>query len=295
MRLYIKMTVKFIYRDVHEIDESQLPANWNETNIASFGRIHNFYSEGIKEEQKERPTSAATDEVLAQILRGNSYDSILDVGIADGDRLSQIIKKSGREVRGLGTELSDEMIELARRKGFDVKKHDMRHPLPFGPESIDCIAYLTGDFGYLMGQQRGADLRVSTLNSIYLTLRPSGTLFAEMVSDNTIDQGRDGRVLVYTRIPIVDGIVREDLAGKFYLKKFTFNELKKLVEASNFDPQKSEVRYQVWHTGQNSGIQAGQIVRTYPSFQGFDPKQIQPSGKDLQNLALYKMFLIARK
>ena len=291
-----KMQVKFHYPDVYELEEPNLPADWNETNIASFGRISHIYSLGIEEEQREKPTSAVTDRIFAQILRDNNYDSILDIGIGDGERLSKIIKKSGIMINGFGTELSDSMIKEAQKRGFEVKKHDLRNPLPFEHGSFDCVAYLTGDFGYLMDTKQGFNLRVAALNSAHSALKPNGTFFAEMISNDTPEQNKDGKVMVYRRLPEINGQIREDLAGTFYIKQFRFTELKKLVEASQFDIAKSRIAYMVRSPGTNMNIRTGEIVANYDAFQGFDLKQIHPNAVfDLSSRTDYRMFLIARK
>jgi len=64
----------------------------------------------------------------------------LDLGIGTG-LFTQILKEKGYRV--IGIDISDEMLKIARKKGFEVTKGDLNNPLPFEEESFDFVFSMT--------------------------------------------------------------------------------------------------------------------------------------------------------
>ncbi len=64
----------------------------------------------------------------------------LDLGIGTG-LFTQILKDKGFKV--IGIDISEEMLKIARKRGFEVIKGDLNDPLPFEKESFDFIFSMT--------------------------------------------------------------------------------------------------------------------------------------------------------
>lgn len=305
------MVVKFKYNEVEYIKEKNLPENWSEVNIAGFTKLAPFYSQGIEQEATFELYDTSIDDLVVSSLSDNKFSNILDVGVGDGVRLTRIRKKlfaKGRDTLNMfGTELSDSMIAIALEKGIDVKKHDMKNPLPFDKNSMDMIVYLSGDLGYVMDKNHsnGQSMRLNAINSAYNTLKPNGVLFMELLAhdnENQYDEtgmAKPGHVLKYSRTTFIDGEKRDDLEGTFYLKQFRFSEMRNLVEASKFNINSANVRY-ILRSEKNEGgdtSRIGKIIQTYHGFEGFDIIQIHPGADKLKNSprANYRMIVELRK
>ena len=107
--------------------------------------------------------------------------SVLDLGIGTA-RAAVLFRKAGLRVSGL--DLSQEMLDASRTKGFDdLTQHDLtKPPYPYGAESFDHVACL-GVLPFL------DDLTPVFAETARL-LKPSGT-FAFMTLDRAPDEAPD--------------------------------------------------------------------------------------------------------
>jgi ubiquinone/menaquinone biosynthesis C-methylase UbiE len=64
----------------------------------------------------------------------------VDLGIGTG-LFTKILKEKGYKV--IGIDISDEMLKIAKNRGFEVIKHDLNNPLPFNDESFDFVFSMT--------------------------------------------------------------------------------------------------------------------------------------------------------
>ncbi|MDI6861536.1 MAG: methyltransferase domain-containing protein [Caldisericia bacterium] len=64
----------------------------------------------------------------------------LDLGIGTG-LFTQILREKGYKV--IGIDISEEMLKIAKKRGFEVIKHDFNYPLPFEKESFDFVFSMT--------------------------------------------------------------------------------------------------------------------------------------------------------
>lgn len=64
----------------------------------------------------------------------------LDLGIGTG-LFTQILREKGFRV--IGVDISEEMLKIAKERGFEVIKHDLNNPLPFENESFDFVFSMT--------------------------------------------------------------------------------------------------------------------------------------------------------
>lgn len=64
----------------------------------------------------------------------------VDLGIGTG-LFTKILREKGYRV--IGIDISDEMLKIAKNRGFEVIKHDLNNPLPFEDESIDFVFSMT--------------------------------------------------------------------------------------------------------------------------------------------------------
>lgn len=64
----------------------------------------------------------------------------LDLGIGTG-LFTLLLKEKGFDV--VGVDISEKMMEVARKRGFKTIKHDFNYPLPFEDEEFDFIFSMT--------------------------------------------------------------------------------------------------------------------------------------------------------
>jgi ubiquinone/menaquinone biosynthesis C-methylase UbiE len=64
----------------------------------------------------------------------------VDLGIGTG-LFTKILREKGYRV--IGIDISDEMLKIAKNRGFEVIKHDLNNPLPFNDESFDFVFSMT--------------------------------------------------------------------------------------------------------------------------------------------------------
>jgi len=64
----------------------------------------------------------------------------VDLGIGTG-LFTKILREKGYKV--IGIDISDEMLKIAKNRGFEVIKHDLNEPLPFNDESFDFVFSMT--------------------------------------------------------------------------------------------------------------------------------------------------------
>jgi ubiquinone/menaquinone biosynthesis C-methylase UbiE len=64
----------------------------------------------------------------------------VDLGIGTG-LFTKILREKGYKV--IGIDISDEMLKIAKNRGFEVIKHDLNNPLPFNDESFDFVFSMT--------------------------------------------------------------------------------------------------------------------------------------------------------
>lgn len=99
----------------------------------------------------------------------------IDLGIGTG-LFTKILREKGYKV--IGIDISDEMLKIAKNRGFEVIKHDLNNPLPFNDESFDFVFSMTSiEFlknpQNLMGEvhrilKKDGEFLLITLNSLSL-------------------------------------------------------------------------------------------------------------------------------
>lgn len=233
------------------VREADLPADWLETTVACYSTEAGYYSlalYGELEPMKDRVNESAAERMAAIGCR-----AVLDAGVGDGARLERICSIAaslGAAVPKMyGIELSERMIGLAEERGVTVVKADMRDGIgDFGPD-LDCILFLSGDFGYLMDPAEGPDVRLRVLDSAHERLSGRGELILELLTrdPHVPDDGAD--VFHFSRVPWVsdpDQPSASRLRGPEtwqYAKTFTMGEIRSLVEESCFDLERASMRY----------------------------------------------------
>lgn len=233
------------------VRESDLPADWLETTVECYSTEAHYYSlalYGDLEPMKER-----INQYAAILMAGSSCRAVLDSGVGDGRRLEKICSiMSGlgaRRPKMYGIELSEEMEALAAQQGVTVSREDMRSGIPdLGPD-LDFILFLSGDFGYLMDPADGRDLRLRVLNSAYNRLSSRGQVILEFLTRDPCPAEDGADVFYFSRIPWLPDPKRPStsrLRGPEtwqYVKTFTMLEVESLIEASQFDLERSSIRY----------------------------------------------------
>lgn len=233
------------------VRESELPSDWLETTVECYSAEAGYYSLALYGEME--PMKAEVDAYAARRMAEAGCASVLDVGVGDGyrlDRICALVEGHGApRPQMYGIELSDRMIELAEGRGVNVVKHDMREGIPEFGMQLDCILFLSGDFGYLMDPVAGDELRLRVLDSAYDRLSVGGDVILEFVSRDPrpTDDGAD--VFFFSRIPWVHDPDRptgpriEGPETWQYVKTFTIDEVVRLIEASRFELDRSSIRY----------------------------------------------------
>ncbi len=104
-----------------------------------FDDIANYYDSwfetplGKKIYQSER-------KAIENLIENGENKLAVDLGIGTG-LFTEILREKGYKV--IGIDISEEMLKIARRRGFEVIKRDLNEPLPFQDESIDFVFSMT--------------------------------------------------------------------------------------------------------------------------------------------------------
>lgn len=160
-------------------------------------------------------------------------DSVLDVGCGTGVLLAEL----AREIPGVrlaGIDLSNEMLEVARRRlGTDVElKEASAEALPFGDATFDAVVS-TSVFHYIREPQRA-------LQEMRRVLKPGGRLVIVDWCDD------------YLTCRVCDAFLRIFDAGHF--RTYRSDELRELLVDAEFSDVKVE-RYKVsWLWGMMTAV-----------------------------------------
>jgi SAM-dependent methyltransferase len=232
------------------IREADLPDDWLATTVDCYSTEADYYE--LADYAHIQPLKTQVNEFAAYHLATTAARAVLDVGVGDGHRLeaicSLIAERCHRRPRMFGIELSDRMIELARKRGVQVVKQDMRDGIPDVGQELDGVLFLSGDLGYLMDPRTGSELRLRVLDSTYERLGAGGKVVLELISRDprVAEDGAD--VFHFSRIPRVSdaehaGDVIRGPETWQYIKTFTKPELVALIESSRFELARSSISY----------------------------------------------------
>ena len=91
----------------------------------------------LNEAYKKRPSEIWRKEfdLILDLVEENSL--VLDLGCGDGSLDKALIERKRCEVIGL--DISEEAVQIARRKGVDARLGDLESPLPFADKSFDYV------------------------------------------------------------------------------------------------------------------------------------------------------------
>lgn len=231
------------------IHESDLPADWLSTTVGCYSTESGYYA--LAQYDHIAPLKSQVDEFAADRLVAAGCRSVIDVGVGDGHRLLAIAtlveKRTGTRPTLYGIELSEEMAALATGRGVDVVRQDMREGIPNLRNPLDAVLFLSGDLGYLMDPDDGAELRRRVLDSAYERLRPGGVVVLELITRDPRRAPDGADVFYFSRAPHVHGGTSEVAANGpetwQYIKTFTRSEFRALVVASRFELDGASMRY----------------------------------------------------
>jgi SAM-dependent methyltransferase len=233
------------------VREDELPQDWVTTNVDCYSTESSYYE--LAQYPHIATLKARVDEFVVDQLAGSAAGAVLDVGVGDGHRLARICalveQRCGWPLEMYGIELSDHMIEHARRRGVHAVKQDMREGLPDLPRELDGIVFLSGDLGYLMDPRSGPDLRARILDSAHDRLRVGGRVVLELISRDPRTAPRGADVFHFSRRPSVRDDAGTDLFHGpetwQYIKTFSRPEAVSLIEHSRFDLAAASLHYVV--------------------------------------------------
>ncbi len=77
---------------------------------------------------------------IEELVKKREGKLAIDLGIGTG-LFSKILIEKGYRV--IGIDISDEMLKIAKDRGFEVIKHDLKNPLPFINETFDFAFSMT--------------------------------------------------------------------------------------------------------------------------------------------------------
>ncbi len=104
-----------------------------------FDNIANYYDKWF-ETPLGRKVYLSEKRAIEGLIENGEGKIALDLGIGTG-LFTQILKEKGYKV--VGIDISEEMLKIARKRGFEVIKGDLNNPLPFEEESFDFIFSMT--------------------------------------------------------------------------------------------------------------------------------------------------------
>ena len=180
---------------------------------------------------------AATNKVAIGLLEPKVDDIILDASGGTGLLIETIISKTRGEGKFHLTDISKEMLDIAERRLIRFKNvfisHEDIHDLHFADDyfsKILCVSALH----YYPEPHR-------VLNNFYRMLRPNGKLIiVDWCSDSF-------------HFKLLDIILK--VLSKYHVKIYSSNELKFLVELSNFKVEKIvNFNHDLWNL---VGLRAG--------------------------------------
>lgn len=162
------------------------------------------------------------NKLLSQLKKGYL---VLDLGCGDG-HIMEKIKKAGGEV--VGIDISNESIELAKNKGFEVYKFNLEEDWSiFFKNKFDLVVA-----GEIIEHVYDTD---NFLRCIYKVLKVNGKL--SISTPNVASIGR--RIMLFLGInPFLETTLRKKDAG--HIRYFTFHDLRHLLKEHSFDIIKEE-------------------------------------------------------
>lgn len=104
-----------------------------------FDDIANYYDQWFETPLGKKIYESEKRAIEVLVEKGDGKLA-LDLGIGTG-LFTQILREKGYRV--IGVDISEEMLKIARKRGFEVIKHDLNFPLPFEKESFDLVFSMT--------------------------------------------------------------------------------------------------------------------------------------------------------
>lgn len=104
-----------------------------------FDYIANYYDQWF-ETPLGKKIFESEKRAIESLIENGEGKTALDLGIGTG-LFTQILRDKGFRV--IGVDISEEMLKIAKRRGFEVIKHDLNDPLPFDSNSFDFVFSMT--------------------------------------------------------------------------------------------------------------------------------------------------------
>lgn len=104
-----------------------------------FDDIANYYDQWF-ETPLGKKIFDSEKRAIESLIENGENKLALDLGIGTG-LFTQILRDKGFRV--IGVDISEEMLKIARKRGFEVIKHDLNDPLPFENDSFDFVFSMT--------------------------------------------------------------------------------------------------------------------------------------------------------
>lgn len=104
-----------------------------------FDDIANYYDQWF-ETPLGKKIFESERRAIESLIENGENKLALDLGIGTG-LFTQILREKGFRV--IGVDISEEMLKIARKRGFEVIKHDLNDPLPFENDSFDFVFSMT--------------------------------------------------------------------------------------------------------------------------------------------------------
>ncbi|MCX8095698.1 MAG: methyltransferase domain-containing protein [Caldisericia bacterium] len=104
-----------------------------------FDDIANYYDKWF-ETPLGRKIFESEKRAIENLIEKGEGKLALDLGIGTG-LFTQILRDKGYKV--IGIDISEEMLKIAKLRGFEVIKHDFNEPLPFENNYFDLVFSMT--------------------------------------------------------------------------------------------------------------------------------------------------------
>lgn len=126
------------------------------------------------EHKTRKPYTVTVNRLISADLYQRKASSMLAVAVGTGRRAVAIRKLAQCNYTILGVDMSQEMCQIATRRGIDAR-HGRWLDVDLGDAVFDAATFL-----YAFGHIATAELRLLTLQKIYRHLKPGGRLYLDL-------------------------------------------------------------------------------------------------------------------
>lgn len=146
---------------------------------------------------------------------------LLDVACGRG-HFYDLLKDKRPNVKYLGLEFSSKQVNLAKKKGYEVKKHDLTQKWPCEDNSVD-IVFAAEIIEHILD----TDYFIQECNRV---LKKGGKLI--LTTPNIASLGDRFRLLFGNRPSAIENRIINDNSG--HIRAFTYSDLYFLIKENNF-------------------------------------------------------------